>query len=468
MGFKKDFVWGAATSAYQIEGAAYEDGKGLSVWDGFCKEPGRVWQDHNGDIACDHYHRYQEDINLMKEIGLKGYRMSISWPRVIPEGVGEINPKGLDFYDRVIDNLLKVGITPYITLFHWDYPYELIYRGGWLNPDSANWFADYAKVVVERLSDRVKYWITHNEPQCFIGFGYYDGVNAPGFKYYFSDYLRMVHHVLLSHGKAVQAIRAHAKTPCQIGYAPMGLTSCPATNSPTDIEAARQATFNITKHFFNNIWWDDPIFFGRYPESGLKLYGDAVPNFPADDLKIISQPIDFLGLNIYQAQKVRADQNGNPVDVPGQTGYPMTAFRWVVEPSATYWGPRFFAERYHVPIYITENGMSNIDWVSLDGKVHDPQRIDFLNRFLLELEKACDDGVDIRGYFQWSLLDNFEWADGYKERFGLIYVDYPTQRRILKDSAYWYRDVIVTNGASLQNNGAAVNAAFRFERYASG
>lgn len=446
MSFSKDFVWGSAAASYQIEGAAYEDGKGLSVWDMFCQKSGTVWNGQSGDVACDHYHRYQEDVGLMKEIGLHAYRLSISWPRVIPEGVGTTNTKGLEFYDRLVDELLAANITPYITLFHWDYPDELYCRGGWLNPESSDWFADYTKVIVDKLSDRVTHWFTFNEPQVFIGHGHQAGKHAPGDKLGSAQVLRASHNVLLAHGKAVQVIRANSKTACWVGYAPVGSVRMPVTENAEEVRAAKQAMFSVEG---DNTWWMDPVLWGRYPEDGLKLYGKDIPKIRDGDMEIICQPLDFLGVNIYHGQKVWAGKKDQPENVALPVGHAQTAFHWPVTPDVLYWGPKFFWERYNLPIIITENGMSNIDWVALDGKVHDPQRIDFLNRYLLELQRACEEGADVRGYFLWSIMDNFEWAEGYKERFGIIYVDYPTQKRILKDSAYWYKEVIASNGATL-------------------
>lgn len=450
MSFPTDFAWGAAAASYQIEGAAHEDGRGLSVWDIFCQKEGIIWSGQSGDVACAHYHRYKDDISLMKEIGLRAYRPSISWPRVIPQGTGAINPKGLEFYDKLIDELLGAGIQPYVTLFHWDYPHELYRRGGWLNQDSSDWFAEYVKVVVEKLSDRVKYWITLNEPQCFIGLGHQFGIHAPGDKLEFAEVLTAAHNTLLAHGKAVQTIRASSRTECQIGLAPAGVVNMPATDSPKDVEVSRQAMFSITnKNLWNNTWWLDPVFFGQYPEDGLKLFNSDTPPIRDGDMKTICQPLDFFGVNIYIGQTTRAGKDNQPEAVPLPVGYAMTAYRWPITPEALYWGPRFYWERYKLPIIIMENGLSNVDWISLDSKVHDPQRIDFLCRHLLELQKASKDGVAIRGYFHWSILDNFEWTSGYKERFGLIYVDFPTQKRILKDSAHWYKGVIASNGAIL-------------------
>lgn len=449
--FPPSFVWGAAAASYQIEGAATEDGKGLSVWDMLCRKPGAIWEGHTGNVACDHYHRYAEDVALMQQIGLQAYRFSISWPRVLPDGVGKVSPAGLGFYDRLVDNLLEAGVAPYATLFHWDFPYALYCRGGWLNRDSADWFADYARVVVEALGDRVRDWMTLNEIQVFVGMGHLDGEHAPGDKLGMPEVLRVGHHAMLAHGKAVQAIRAASPGPCRVGWAPTTFPMIPVTESPEDIAAARMAMFSVAEEFaiWSNTWWLDPVFFGRYPEDGLRLFGAAAPPVQPGDMETISQPLDFCGFNIYQGSGVQAGPQGNPIPVPRPVGYPKTSFNWPVTPEALYWGPRFMYERYGLPLFITENGLANADWVSLDGVVHDPQRIDFTRRYLLALERAIADGVDMRGYFHWSLMDNFEWANGYRERFGLIFVDYPTQRRVLKDSARWYAEVIASNGAKL-------------------
>lgn len=446
MAFKKDFVWGVATSAYQIEGAWNEDGKGLSGWDVFCHEPGKIAEGHTGDVACDHYHLFREDVKLMKELGIKAYRFSICWSRLIPNGIGEINEAGAKFYSDLIDELLANGIEPYITLFHWDYPYELYKKGGWLNSDSVAWFAEYAAKVSELYSDRVKHFITFNEPQCFIGDGHFTGAHAPGLKVSYKDIFQICHNVLKSHGAAVIALRKNAKQPIKVGYAPTGTSCYPASESKEDIEAARKEMFKChplnVGIMWNISWWSDPVVLGKYPEEGLELYKEYLPEITEEDMKLINQPIDFYGNNIYNGKRVRADENGNPCGVARKVGMPKTAIQWPITPEVLHWGPRFYYERYKLPFYITENGMSAHDVVSLDGKVHDPNRIDFLNRHLIELEKATDDGVDIAGYFQWSFMDNFEWAKGYTDRFGIVYVDFETQERIPKDSAYWYKDWI--------------------------
>jgi len=447
--FPRDFVWGAAAASYQIEGAAYEGDKGLSTWDMFSKKPGMVWNGQSGDIACDHFHRYAEDVALMKQIGLGAYRLSISWPRVLPEGIGRVSESGLDFYDRLVDELLAAGITPWVTLFHWDYPLSLYHRGGWLNRDTVEWFGEFAHLIAKKLSDRVSNWMTLNEPQVFIGAGHHEGRHAPGDRLRFAEVLLAGHHALLAHGRSVQAIRAASARPARIGFAPVGLSKIPASESAADLAAAREACFAVdAETAWTNSWWMDPVFLGSYPEQGLRFFGAQAPEVRAGDLELISQPVDFCGVNIYQGQHVRAGAHG-PEPVPPPVGYPITAFEWLVTPEAMYWGPRLFWERYKKPIVITENGISSRDWVSLDGKVHDAARIDFTERHLVELRRALADGVPIEAYFHWSFIDNFEWAHGYKHRFGLIYCDYPTQRRILKDSALWYRDVIAANGANL-------------------
>lgn len=452
MSFPKGFVWGAAASSYQIEGAAHSDGKGLSVWDVMCRKEGAIWNGHTGDVACDHYHRYPEDVQLMRTLGLQAYRLSTSWPRVLPDGVGQVNAKGLDFYERLVDALLKADIEPYVTLFHWDFPQALYLRKGWLSRESADWFAQYTQVMVERLSDRVCHWMTINEPQVLLDHGHMRGIHAPGDKLTLRQTLEAGHNLLRAHGKAVQAIRAHARGAVQVGYAPVGVVKMPETETSQDFEAAVAATFSSTDHaIFNNTWWLDPVLFGTYPEDGLRFHGDNAPKISDRDMEVIQQPLDFLGLNIYFGHTVCAGDGGQPDPVVNPESTAYVSSNLPVTPEALYWGPRFLFERYGTPIIITENGTPGREWISLDGKVHDPHRIDFLWRYLLQLHRAVEAGCDVRGYFQWSVLDNFEWSAGYRERFGLVFVEYATQRRVLKDSAHWYRRVIETNGESLHN-----------------
>ncbi len=450
---KQPFVFGAATSSYQIEGAFQEGGKGLNIWDVYVREKGKIYNGHTGDIACDHYHRFREDVALMKEIGLQAYRFSINWARILPDGIGAVNQEGIRFYKELIEELKKNEIEPYITLYHWELPYELYKKGGFMNPEFVEWFGYYAKVVTENFSDQVKYFFTFNEPQCFIGLGFLNGEHAPGLKVPVKDTFLMAHHVLMAHGRAVQMLRQYAKQNIEIGYAPTGTMSYPATEKEEDIEAARQHLFGINEDSnnwtWNVAWWSDPILKGQYPEEGMERYREYLPNIKESDLKLISEPIDFYGQNIYNGKCIRMGNDGKPEEVKRYEGFPKTAMGWPITPECLYWGPKFLYERYQKPIYITENGLSCHDVISLDGKVHDPNRIDFLARYLGQVKKAKEDGVDIRGYFQWSLMDNFEWACGYNERFGLIYVDYNTQKRILKDSAYWYQTTIKTNGENL-------------------
>jgi beta-glucosidase len=448
--FPSGFVWGAAAAAYQIEGAVDQDGRGPSVWDTFCRKDGAIFSGHTGDVACDHYHRWRDDVRLMKDLGLQAYRLSISWPRVLPAGVGEANEVGLRFYDQLIDGLLEAGITPFVTLFHWDYPYELYCRGGWLNEDSPRWFEEYARLVAKRLGDRVRHWITLNEPQCFLNLGHRDGMHAPGLRLAWIDVLRATHHALLAHGRAVRVLREDCRAEPIVGWAPVGEVYYPATDTPHDVDGARARTYAADERsLWNNTLFSDPVCLGRYPEDALRIWGRDFPRFPQSDLDTICQKLDFYGLNIYRGQPVHVNGNGAAENAEREPGHAINAFHWPIAPQSLYWGPRFIYERYKLPIHITENGLSCLDWVALDGAVHDPQRIDFTRRYLRELARAIADGIDVRGYFHWSLMDNFEWHDGYRQRFGLVHVDYRTQRRTPKDSARWYSMVIRTNGREL-------------------
>ena len=446
MSFKKDFAWGVATAAQQIEGAYLENGKGLNIWDVYSHEPGKIEDGTTSDVACDHYHRFKEDVELMKSLGINSYRFSISWSRIFPDGIGRINEDGVRFYSELIDELLAAGIEPYITLFHWDYPYSLYKKGGWLNDESVEWFASYAAKIVELYSDRVTRFITFNEPQCFIGIGYLKATHAPGISLPYKDVFQMAHNVLKAHGAAVIAMRKAAKRPIKIGYAPTFNGHYPATDSPEDVEAAKQAFFacpELSKSVMWNVtWWSDPVVLGRYPEDGLKMYRDYLPEITEDDMRLINQPIDFYAQNIYQGSEIKAGKNGEPIFVEYPNDAPRTCMDWPITPKSLYWAPRFLSERYNLPFYISENGAAMPDELTPDGKIHDTDRIEFLSSYLAELERAADDGVDVRGYFLWSFMDNFEWAKGHIPRFGIVYVDYETMRRIPKDSAYWYKHYI--------------------------
>ena len=452
--FNEKFVWGCASSAYQIEGAWNEDGRGESIWDRFCHEGDHILNGDTGDAACDFYHRYKEDIALMKQMGIQAYRFSLSWSRILPEGVGNVNQKGIDFYNAVIDELLKNGIEPYITLYHWDYPQALQDRGGWRNEESIAWFAEYAGIVSAAFSDRVRNFITLNEPQCFTGLAHLHTEHAPGIVLPTKDLFQLIHNVLRAHGAAVIALRKNAKQPIRVGYAPTCGMVYPKTETPENIEACRRYLFscpeNMDNWTWNVPWFSDPVFLGKYPEDGLKKYAGYLPEITDADMELISQPLDFMGQNIYNGIMLEADENGDPVYVDRYPGFPTTGNNWPVTPECFRFGLKLLYERYNLPIYVTENGMCSKDVISCDGRVHDPQRIDFLNRYILAMKRAMDEGADIRGYFQWTLTDNFEWNCGYRDRFGLIYVDFRTQRRYRKDSSYWYAEVIRTNGANLK------------------
>ncbi len=454
MGFKKDMVWGTATASYQVEGAAYEGGKGLNIWDVFCRAKGHIYENQNGDTACDQYHHYKEDVAVMRQMGTKAYRFSLSWARILPEGTGKVNEEGLQYYDNLINELIANGIEPYVTLYHWDLPYELHKKGGWLNPEAPLWFYEYAKLAAEHFSDRVTHFITINEPQCVIGLGYHTGDHAPGLKVDAADYFSIWKNVLLAHGQAVKALRECSSQQVLIGIAPCSALYTPVSEKPEDIEAARKATFSMAEPTLNSCSWDiafccDPIFLGAFPNDIKEQFKEVMPEYTEEEMMLISQPLDFYAQNMYNAVPVKADENGNPVRQIRYAGFPKTAIQWPVTPECMYWAPKFLTERYQKPFIVSENGMSAHDWVSLDGKVHDPNRIDFMHRYLKELRRAAENGVDIAGYFAWSTMDNFEWVYGYSERFGLIYVNFETGERIWKDSADFYKELIETNGENL-------------------
>lgn len=440
MAFREDFLWGAASSDYQIEGACGEDGKGPGIWDAL--SAGRVRHGENGDTACDHYHRYREDVALMKQLGLKSYRFSVSWPRIMPQP-GVVNEKGLAFYRSLVRELRAAGIEPMCTLYHWNLPMWLHERGGWHSEDVADAFAQFTAVVVDALSDDVRYWMTVNEPAGFIGNGYVTGEHAPFERLLdkpmpemFAALTALTRNCLLAHGKAVQVIRARAKTKPMIGMALNGDVFTPETPDAEGEATARKRTFPEQPFFSSFPWWADPMVLGTAP-AGL------AQALSAQDMAVICQPLDFFGFNCYRSSNYDEYTGPNPAVYPGM---PRTATDWPVTPDALYWAVKFLGERYGLPVLVTENGMANTDFVMSDGKVHDPQRIEFLKGYLAGLRRAVDEGADVLGYCYWSLLDNFEWSEGYDRRFGLVYVDYRTQKRTLKDSALWYADVIRRNG----------------------
>jgi len=441
--FPKGFLWGSATASYQVEGAVNEDGRGPSIWDTFSHTPGKVVENATGDVADDHYHRYKEDIQLMKSLGVKSYRFSIAWPRVFPAGDGAPNPKGLDFYNHLVDELLANNIQPFATLYHWDLPQALQERGGgWESRDTSKAFGEYAGYVAERLSDRVKHFFTINEFGAFVELGYRTGIHAPGLKLPPGRFNQTRHHSVLGHGLAVQAIRAKAKSGTKIGLAENMTICVPVIETSQHIDAATRAARELNAQYMTVIQE------GKYTDAYLARAAADAPKFTPEDLKIISSPLDFVGINIYTPTYIRADSS--PLGfaaVPPPKSYPHMASWWLtIGPEALYWGPRHVAKIWNVKeIYITENGCSSSDIPAADGTVQDTDRVMYLRNYLSQLQRATSDGIPVRGYFLWSLMDNFEWADGYTNRFGLHYVDYATQKRTPKLSASFYREVIARN-----------------------
>jgi len=441
--FPSNFSWGAATSAYQIEGAWNEDGKGESIWDRFSHLPYRIQNNDNGDVACDHYHRLEQDVKLMSDLNLKNYRFSISWPRILPEGKGKINQKGLDFYDRLTDQLLAAKIDPCATLYHWDLPCPLQDLGGWVNRDIADWFADYARILFDRLGDRVNQWATLNEPWVVSFMGYAHGELAPGIADYTQGF-QAAHNLLLAHGNTVKIFR-EGNYPGQIGIVLSLNWKIPATNSIEDIAATQRNREHEAD------WFLSPIFKRQYPEMLMNWIGPHQPKIFPGDMELISQEVDFLGINYYMTFSVSNDHNAglmrNCGDHVSGTGWNRTQVGWGVYPPGLTSLLKWVSDTYtKKPIYITENGAAFEDVISPDGQIHDWARQNALREFIYAVWQAIQEGVDVRGYYVWSLLDNFEWAQGYLPRFGIVYTDYKTLRRIPKQSAYWYREVIKHNG----------------------
>jgi beta-glucosidase len=441
--FPKGFLWGTATAAYQIEGAVNADGRGPSIWDTFAHAPGKVSNNDTGDVAADHYHRYKDDVRSMKALGMAAYRFSIAWPRIFPQGTGAPNPKGLDFYDRLLDELIANGIAPFATLYHWDLPQALQDRGGWESRDTAKAFADYAGHVADKLSDRVQRFFTLNECAAFVELGHGSGVHAPGLKLPPGRLNQVRHHALLAHGLAVQAIRARGRAGTQVGPAENISVCIPAIETSENIRAAELATRELNAPYLT------AIMEGRYLDSFLASAGADAPKVGAQDMQAIGSPVDFVGLNIYGpvAYVRTSDAAVGFVSLPFPAKYPMMNSSWLrIGPEALYFGPRNVAKVWNVQdIYITENGCSATDVPAADGVVYDTDRIMFLRNYLTHLQRATAEGVPVRGYFHWSLMDNFEWADGYGTRFGLLHVDYATQRRTPKLSASFYREVAARN-----------------------
>ena len=441
--FPEGFLWGAATAAHQIEGSPHADGAGPSIWTRFAHTPGMILNGDTGDVACDHYRLWKDDVRLMRELGLKAYRFSVSWSRILPEGTGRVNQAGVDFYSRLVDELLANDIEPLLTLYHWDMPAALDDRGGWLNRECPDWFADYGRVLFRALDGRVKKWVTLNEPWVITDGGYLHGVLAPGHRNRFEAPIA-THNLMRAHGAAVQAYRAEGRH--EIGLVVNLEPKYAHSDSPEDQAAVRRA------HAYMNEQYLDPALLGRYPPELREIFGAAWPQWPQEDLALIQQPLDFIGVNYYTRNVTRA-----------HTHWPLQAGA-VPQPLGTYTetGWEVFAQgltdtllwvkkRYgDIPIYITENGAAFFDPpVAEDDRVRDPMRIDYLRKHLRAIHDAIDEGCDVRGYMVWSLLDNLEWSLGFSKRFGIVHVNYATQQRTPKDSALWYRNVIATNGRSL-------------------
>ena len=432
--FPSNFVWGVATAAYQIEGAWNEDGKGESIWDRFSHTPGKITNADTGDVACDHYHRYAEDIAMMRQIGLKGYRFSVSWPRVLPAGFGRVNLAGLDFYDRLVDSLLAANIEPFITLHHWDLPQNIWELGGWTNRENLPYFADYAALLAKHFGDRIKHWTTFNEPGVIAVDGYVSGAHAPGVKDDWKMARQVIHNLMVAHGLAVQAIRA-VDPALEVGIVLSQWGVDPASDDPADIAAAEHVWNSQETAFLH------PIFRGYYHPEMVDAVGSEMPEIKSGDFALISQKLDFLGINSYSRSVISASGRIAPI-----AGSEYTEMGWEVCAPAFRRVLNRINQNYNVPpVYITENGAAFDDVVTPDGKIHDERRIDYLRQHFTQVRLAMQDGVDVRGYFVWSLLDNFEWGHGNTKRFGLIRTEYDTLKRTMKDSGDWYQQVIATN-----------------------
>jgi beta-glucosidase len=445
--FPNDFLWGTATSAYQIEGSPTADGAGRSIWHRFSHTPENTFLDQTGDVACDHYRRYKEDVGLMRELGTNAYRFSVSWSRIFPEGTGLVNKKGIDFYSRLVDELLAKNIKPNCTLYHWDLPEALDNRGGWLNRDIAEWFADYATTMFDALGDRVEMWSTLNEPWVVTDGGYLHGVLAPGHANFFEAPLAS-HNLMRSHGMGVERFRSsRAAKKGKIGIAINLEPKYPASQSPEDLEATRRADAYMNRQYL------DPVFLGHYPKELTEIFGEAWPEWPDADMRLIKQPIDFLGINYYTRNVTRYYRDILPLRGKGvpQVDAVTTQTDWEVFPEALTRILLWVTERYgKLPIYITENGAAFYDPPSpIDGRVEDPLRVEYYRQHLRAAHDAMRKGVDLRGYFAWSLLDNYEWALGYSKRFGIVHVDYSSQKRTIKSSGRYYAEVIRSKGAVL-------------------
>jgi beta-glucosidase len=439
MSFASDFTWGVSSSAYQIEGAAKDDEKGASIWDVFCRRPGSVRDQQTGDRASDHYHHYREDVELMSRLGVRAYRLSLSWARILPDGRGRVNPKGVDFYDRLLDTLLEHGIEPWVLLYHWDQPYGLFSRGGWLNPDSPLWLAEYAEVAMDRFSDRVSHWLTLQEPELLIEWGHLRGALAPGLRLGIKEALQAAHHMMIAHGMAVQVIRQLSHRPSTVSVVLSGEGLFPKATASGDSEALRERYFALSRHTaLNRRWWLEPLLQGRYPQDALAMYGADAPDYDDAELATIAEPIDFLTLSL----------GHNGVDA-SEAEKALAAN----DPDDLYWAALYNWQSYNKPIAMMSSVRLEGETVAKDGRIHDSARARYLMRSVSALQRTLEAGIDVRGFFYDPLLDGFGWALGYRARAGLLFTDYSSRKRIPKDSFDSYRQIVLTNGACLSGNG---------------
>ena len=443
------FDWGVATAAYQIEGGWKADGKSPSVWDTFT-HAGKAFRRQTGDVACEHYYRYKEDVKLMAELGVTAYRFSVSWGRILRDGTGPVNEKGLWFYSDLTDELLKYGIRPVVTLYHWDMPQHVEDLGGFRRREIVRLFSRYAEVVADRLGDRIKDFITINEPQCVLHGGLFGDALAPGVKLPMRELLQCAHNLLLCHGEAVRVLREKVKD-AKLGIALCGWVSCPVFGTKENEDAAYRDFFEVRKDEPMNCMGvlGDAVYLGDYPKEYYEYFADILPEIREGDMREISRPLDYICQNLYSGMRIGPD--GKYADWPD--GSPQNSFGWDDIPECVYWGLKFLYKRYALPVIITENGVAQNDRICLDGKIHDSYRTDGTARYLAEMYRAIGEGIPVKGYYHWSLLDNFEWKAGYSQRFGLVYVDYATRERIKKDSFEFYKRVIATDGKCIAPNG---------------
>ena len=444
MALDKDFIWGVAASNYQIEGAESEGGRGESIWDSKYTK-GKITGDMNGKYACDHYHRYKEDVALMKKLGIKHYRLAVSWPRILPNGTGELNPIGVKFYQDLVDELLKAGITPWVNLFHWDLPKKLYDKGGYQNPEISDWFAEFATRVVEMFGDKVSNYILFNEPECVAEDGHFLGNHAPFLKLSRKETFKVAHNLLLCLGKAEKAMRKTAKHKLSIGLVPCSTPALPL--NPKDEKAAADYNFKPNGSFYDACFFPDAVIKGEFSPEYKAWFEENDYHPSSEDMKIIKCQLDYFAINLYRGYYVESTPEGTK-RLPIRPEDNMTAMNWIITPEAMHYVIKYYYERYKLPIVISENGVATTDWKTLDGDIPDVMRIDYIKRHIIEMKKAAEI-YPVKGYFYWSFMDNFEWQFGYSKRFGLVYVDYATMERTPKKSAYWYKKVIESNGEDL-------------------